>query len=395
MISIPLVAVAAALAAAGFHLALLWQRRGAALEMGSLAILAPFAVVIVAGPPTDPVGVGLLIGLVVAILARNREDLLHSECALKLLWVMGTALALSWAGLLLLTVVTGTSSTAEQWEVLGIGLDPRLMWGTALSLALMIGVVLLATAPFHFWAADLFQGAAPWFGPLAVAALQATGAGWIRARLADVDRFAAAAQVEGDLLGIAALAAFIVGGATLVAQRRPERRVGTLASLNGGLVLAWLAVAPSGAGVSAAFDRRWIAHLLIALTGAGTLARFVPAAVRRPGVPPVLFRRHPWSGAIGLLSLASLAGVPGTPGSWLWLETARAVLQTGRIGLFLALAAAWVTAFATVTGEVRMALGVATSIEPPSSPVPWQARAALWAAGLGVAGVGLIGLVRG
>src|SRR2546422_4553724 len=36
----------------------------------------------------------------------------------------------------------------------------------------LVGVVMLGGAPFHFWPADLFQGARPWLAPLAVAGIQ-------------------------------------------------------------------------------------------------------------------------------------------------------------------------------------------------------------------------------
>jgi hypothetical protein len=73
------------------------------------------------------------------------------ECALKMLWVMGASLALE--------------------------LAPPALWTAALPLSLLAGLVMLGGAPFHFWPADLFQGARPWFAPLAVAALQSLGAG--------------------------------------------------------------------------------------------------------------------------------------------------------------------------------------------------------------------------
>src|SRR4030065_472856 len=118
-------------------------------------------------------------GLAVALLARDRDDLLHSECALKLGWVMVPALALSWAGLELLTLATGTPVVLEQWAVLDLGLDPPFLWSTALPLSLITGLVLLGAAPFHFWVADAVHGSRPWFAPLAVVALQLAGGGWI------------------------------------------------------------------------------------------------------------------------------------------------------------------------------------------------------------------------
>src|SRR5262249_55009500 len=149
----------------------------------------------------------MVVGLVAAALSRHREDLLQSECAIKLLWVMGASLALSCAGLQLLVLATGTSIAEEQWAVLQLGLDPKFLWSTALPLSLLIGLVLLGGAPFHFWAADLFQGARAWLAPLAVGALQVCGAGWLALRLQSIGRFRPAAEMVQVLLGIAAIVA--------------------------------------------------------------------------------------------------------------------------------------------------------------------------------------------
>src|SRR5439155_13146866 len=197
--------------------------------------------------------------------------------AIKLLWVMGTAIALSWAGNELLVLATGSPVTREQWAVLELGLDPRFLWSTALSLSLLTGIVLLGGAPFHFWAADLFQGVRPWLAPLAVAALQVSGARWLLTRLQGIAAFPAGERAMSSLLGIATLIALVAGAVTLIAQRRPERRVGTLASLDGALVLGWLATGRGGpSGMQLEHLAAWAAHQVLALSAAGTLARFVP-----------------------------------------------------------------------------------------------------------------------
>src|SRR5205085_2461675 len=84
---------------------------------------------------------------------------------IKLLWVLGAALALSGAGVMLLAVATGTREPLEQWAVLSLAVDPEFLWRTALPLSLLLGVVLVGGAPFHFWAADLLQGAPAWLAP--------------------------------------------------------------------------------------------------------------------------------------------------------------------------------------------------------------------------------------
>jgi hypothetical protein len=173
----------------------------------------------------------------------------------------------------------------------------------------------------------------------------------------------------------------MAGAVTLGAQRRPERRVGTLASLNGALVLALIA---SGRGPETAWLVTWAAHLALALTGASTLARFLPVSTSAgPGAP--ILRRHPWFAVLGLLCLFSLAGVPGTPGARLWLEVARALGTTGRHDLLVPLAVAWLTALWKAIEQLREAYGVPARPGTTVRPVPGPARAALAISGLGLA----------
>jgi hypothetical protein len=130
------------------------------------------------------------------------------------------------------------------------------------------------------------------------------------------------------------------------------------------------------------------------MTGAATLARFLPISAPVAAGGPVLFRRHPWSGVVGLFALASLAGAPGTPGGYLWLSVARDLIATRQTWLVLALASAWVCAFSVVVQQSRHAFGV-RSLEPiPEQPVPWQARAAMWAAGAMLAAYGYTAVLR-
>ena len=356
-----------------------------ALEWATGVILVLLAAGLVRAPVSGPAWSLLAPGIVAALLSRDRDSLLESECALKLVWVFGAAIALSWAGVRLLELSTGTEVVLEQWAVLELGVDPEFLWQAALPLSLMLGMVLLGGAPFHFWAADVLQGAPVWLSPLAVIVLQVTGAGWLSSRLAGIARFPEAARAVAEWLAMGAFLAFAVGAVTLFVQRRPERRVGTLASLNGGLLLAALAFARGGAsaGVDPDFVARWTAHLVLALSGAAILARFVPVATGGPEPTPVLFRSHPLTGLVGLFALASLAGVPGTPGAALWRESAGLVARGGWIWVTFALCAAWLAALGAVIRQVREAFGISRAIGP-APRVPWQPRLAIWVCAVGL-----------
>jgi formate hydrogenlyase subunit 3/multisubunit Na+/H+ antiporter MnhD subunit len=297
--------------------------------------------------------------------------------------VVAPALALSWAGVHLLTLAAGTALPGEQWGVLALTIDPPTLWRTALPLSLLAGAVLVGAAPFHAWLADLLHGGRAWAAPLTAAALQGLGMAWLAARVAGVEAHPEAAALASGLLGFGATVAFVAGAATLVAQRRPERRVGTLASLQGGLVMASFAAAHAGAPLTMPHADAWAAHLVLALAGAGLVARFLPVA-GGPASAAALFRRHPLAGFMGLFALLSLAGVPGTPGARLWFETARALAHAGRVVPLYALGAAWVTAFVVAMREARAAFGVPAPAPPQPGEVPWPARAALWVAALGL-----------
>lgn len=393
----PQLAVALALVASAL---VLWRdrvRSGGVLEIGAMIAVLPFAGAIVVGsiPPT---AAALLVALAVAALARERRDVVHSECALKMAWVLGTSLALSAAGFELLRLSTATESLADQWSVLAVttefGMEPGYLWAAALPLSLLAGIVLLGGAPFHFWLIDLLHGARPWVAPLAAAALQTAGVGWLTTRLQGIESYAPAAHLVDTLLSTAAGIAFAIGGLTLQFQLHPERRIGTLASLQGALVLASLAMAeqPSLIHSGAAIDvAAWGAHLAIALTGATVVTRFLRVQEGWLAPAPVLLRRHPLFALFGLYSIASLAGVPGTPGAALWLAVARAASASGRMSLLAMIALAWVSAFAVAVRQAREAFGVATDEPAPPGAVPWEPRLALTVAGLALA----IGMVVG
>jgi NADH:ubiquinone oxidoreductase subunit 2 (subunit N) len=327
-------------------------------------------------------------GLVITALALDPRDALHSECAAKLLWVFGAALALSWCGGLLLAAAAGTDRPVELWGVLALGLEARFLWGAALALSLLLGLVMLGAPPFHFWAADLLQGARPWLGPVALIALQWTGAAWLASRLEGIAAFPAGAEVAQEVLRIAAVAGLLAGALTLLVQRRPERRAGTLASLQGALVACSFA---AGEPPGTEWLVRWGVQLAPALMGAATLARFLPVATRAAAPPGAMGRHHPFTLLAGLLSWFSLAGLPGTPGSLIWLDVGYRLLHAGLAGFFLALAGAWLVALTACIGQAREAFGIATTAETTATRVPLGARLVPWATAAALVWLGLVG----
>jgi NADH-quinone oxidoreductase subunit N len=381
-------ASALALVCAGLLLAVDRRGRGRWLALTPILVIAPLAFVTAFPGALTAFHATLIAALVVAVLARDRDDLLQSECALKLAWVLGTALTLSWAGDQLLALITGTTLNVEQWAVLRAGIVPHDLWSVALPLSMLAGLVLIGGAPFHFWIADLMQGGRVWAAPLAAASLQVAGVAWLSSRLAGIDTLPEANLIAAGLLATATGVALVFGAATLTQQRRPERRIGTLASLQGALAIAMLLAGPRG-GLDAAWVARWASHLALALTGAGLLSRFLPVTSEETGRAGVLFRHHPLTGFAGMLAVFSLAGVPGTPGGSLWFDTARALAVTRHTVLLILLACAWLIAFGASMRQWREAAGIPAGEPVSGPPVPWPARSVLWIAGLGVIALGI------
>ena len=342
-------------------------------------MLVPLAA-IVAWPGTfTPARAAIAAGLCVALLSHDPRDLPQTEVALKIMWVLAAAFALSWAGDALLALASGSARPREQWPALALALDPYALWSAALSLSLLAGLVLLGGAPFHFWPGDLFHGARPHLAPFVAATLQMAGAVWLQRHLDGITSFPGAAQLVRALLTLSAMVALAGGAATLGYQWRPERRVGALVSLQGGLLLASLAAAPTRTpfadhgGIAA-----WAGHLLLASTGASILSHFLPAVAGPAERPSVLFRRHPWSGAAGAYALLSLAGAPGTPGMYVWLDIARTLADLKHPGLLFGLTLAWLAAFGVSANEIRRAFGAPDGSPPPGRQVPRSLRVALW-----------------
>jgi len=341
--------------------------------------LSPLAVVVAWPALLLPARAALAAALSVALLAHDPRDLPQTEVALKIMWVLTAAFALSWAGDALLAMASGSARAREQWPALALALDPYSLWSAALSLSLMAGLVLVGGAPFHFWPGDLFHGARAHVAPFVAATLQLAGAAWLLRHLDGITAFGEAAQLVRSLLTLAAAVALAGGAATLGYQSRPERRVGALVSLQGGLVLASLAAAPlrepfaDHGGLAL-----WAGHLLLASTGATLLSRFLPAAARPSERASVLFRRHPWSGAAGGYALLSLAGAPGTPGMHVWLDVARTLAANRRPGLLFGVTLAWLAAFGVAASELRRAFGAPDGSPVPGRAVPRSLRTALW-----------------
>src|SRR5262249_43141940 len=92
----------AALLAGACALLLLIEGRGRLRQVAGVGIVLMLVAVLIGGPPAPVVA-----ALVIGVLALDARDILHGECTVKLLWVLGAALVLSTLGSDLLVAATG------------------------------------------------------------------------------------------------------------------------------------------------------------------------------------------------------------------------------------------------------------------------------------------------
>ena len=82
--------------------------------------LVPLAVGIAWPSVFTPARAALAAGLSVALLAHDPRDLPQTEVALKIMWVLLAAFALSWSGEALLALASGSARAREQWPALAL-----------------------------------------------------------------------------------------------------------------------------------------------------------------------------------------------------------------------------------------------------------------------------------
>ncbi|XID91135.1 NADH-quinone oxidoreductase subunit N [Paenibacillaceae bacterium WGS1546] len=258
--------------------------------------------------------------ILVAVRKRNR---LSSEAAFKYIVIGGTASAFILYGMSFLYGITGSTNVGE--IMLGLGATAAnyeaLLY---VSLFLMIAgfAVKLGLAPFHAWAADVYQGApTPITSFLAVVA-KAAGFAMLYRIFANTALFTdgSSQQLGQDItlaLAVLAAAAMIVGTAGALRQRNVKRLLALSGVANAGILLIPLAV--GWTTLSTSLNSQFLYYLLAyAFMNIGAFS--VLAIVSRDaGNETVsgfagLYHRAPWTAAAMTVLLCSLAGLPVTGG---------------------------------------------------------------------------------
>lgn len=267
-------------------------------------------------------GIELLSIPMYVLAGTKKHDPNSYEAALKYFVLSAFLSSFRLLGIVLWYGATGsfdlTASPSATLSAAGTGLDASALLGASVLLLLASGLFKLSAVPFHFWAADVYDGA-----PTPIASFLATigklaGAAALL-RCVEASAFAEQSGVWSGPLGAALVLTLLF--ATLVAgvQQSVRRRLAYASIANSGFLLMGVGTGDLDAVV--VFGGAY---------GLGTVATF--AVLDRLGADDVdldgLARRRPWLALLMALGLASLAGIPPLPGFF---------------GKYLALSAAWQT----------------------------------------------------
>jgi NADH-quinone oxidoreductase subunit N len=259
----------------------------------------------------------------VLVAARKRSGL-SSEAAFKYVVTGGTASAFILYGMSFLYGIAGSTNLAAISQAVGASLDAyRALIYVAFFLMIAGFAVKLALAPFHTWAADVYQGApTPVTAFLAVVAKAATFAMLYRIFL-NTAFFVVGddAFVRSDLflaLSVIAAAAMIVGTAGALRQDNVKRLLALSGVANAGILLVPLALNVPNQLHSSLFSE-FIYYLLAYVfmnVGAFAVLTVVArdAGHSRLSAFAGLYHRAPWTAAGMTILLCSLAGLPVTGG---------------------------------------------------------------------------------
>lgn len=269
------------------------------------------------------VGLELLSITSYVLVATRKRSRLSSEAAFKYVVTGGVASAFILYGMSFLYGVTGGTNVF----VISQGMSASLANYEALlyiSFFLMIAgfAVKLALAPFHAWAADVYQGApTPVTAFLAVVAKGAAFAMLYRIFMNTAFlAFESNETIKNDIflaLSVLAAAAMIVGTVGALQQRNVKRLLALSGVANAGILLTPLALSLTEMHASLYSE---FLYFLLAYAFMNIGAFSVLTIVTRDSGNETLsgfaglYHRAPWTAAAMTVLLCSLAGLPVTGG---------------------------------------------------------------------------------
>lgn len=330
--------------------------------------------------------VGLeLLGITSYILVGVRKrSRLSSEAAFKYLVTGGVASAFILYGMSFLYGVVGSTNMGLIGQNIGAAIaDYRALIYVAFFLMIAGFAMKVALAPFHAWAADVYQGApTPVTSFLAVVSKGAVFAMLYRVMM-NTAFFAKEESVQQDLyLGLAALAAaaMIVGTAGALRQRNVKRLLALSGVANAGILLIPLTLELTS--LQSSLYSEFVYYLLAyAFMNIGAFA-VLTVVSRASGNDSLsafagLYYRAPWTAAGMTVLLCSLAGLPVTGGFVGKLFILFATVQTGVYWLAAILLVTTVVSYAVYFSFIRQ-MYMRSGAEESSLRIPGPAGVSIW-----------------
>ncbi|MFC5469638.1 NADH-quinone oxidoreductase subunit N [Cohnella suwonensis] len=298
--------------------------------------------------------------ILVAVRKRNRAS---GEAAFKYVVTGGVASAFILYGMSFLYGITGATNVTAIRESLASmqgGFDALLY----IAFFLMIAgfAVKLALAPFHAWAADVYQGApTPVTAFLGVVAKGAAFAMLYRIFVNTIYALGQSnAQIKNDLLlalSVLAAAAMIVGTTGALRQRNLKRLLALSGVANAGILLIPLTTAFK-TEMHADFFSEFLFYLLAYVfmnVGAFTVLTVVGRSSGSETLSSFagLYHRSPWIAVSMTVLLCSLAGLPVTGGFFGKLYILFGTAQTHDYWIGAILLVTTIVSYAVYFGIIR------------------------------------------
>ncbi len=341
------------------------------------------------------VGLELLSVTTYVLVAVRKRSAASGEAAFKYLVSGGVASAFILYGMSYLYGVTGSTHLGEIGRSVMSGSEAFGALADVGFYLLLAGLALkLALAPFHFWAADVYQGA-----PTPVAALLAVvtkGAVLAMAyrMLANTVGFSEGALRSDVMLALAALAAaaMIIGTAGALRQTETKRLLALSGVANAGILVVPLTLNLNGIYTSlfSEFVYYLIAYLFMN-AGAFAVVAVVERTEGHSGLSAFagLYHRAPWTAGAMTVLLCSLAGLPITGGFFGKLFILFGTVQTRAYWLAAILLATTVVSYYVYFRIIRQ-MYMRSGHNDEKLPVPGPAGIVIWISALASLALGVL-----
>lgn len=330
----------------GYNEARDMTRNGGELYSLTLFALLGQMVMISAGSMlTVYLGLELMSLALYALVAVRRDHLASTEAAMKYFVLGSMASGVLLYGMSMVYGATGSLDLSRIAEVIGSGDAERL--------PLVFGVVFivtglgfkLATAPFHMWSPDVYQGA-PTSVTLIIAAAPKLAALAITLRML-IDGLHGLAIDWQPMLMVLAVLSLAIGNLTAIVQKNFKRLLAYSTISHMGFVLLGLlsgVVDGSSEAAGLAYGSSLFYMVIYVLTTLVTFGLIMLLSHRGFECENIsdlagLNRRNPVMAAMLMLSMFSLAGIPPLAGFYAKLAVLQAVIGAGYI---------WLAVFAVV-----------------------------------------------